>query len=128
MPFSATIHPVGSAAVRLDVHGQVVGAAVDDLTLLIITTIVGEAPDMLLIDLRHVTALSGNGVRALLTGYATAIDYGTSFHVVHASGTARYSLQLTGTLDLLADSNDLGALLLAVSGAHTAGSGYRHGW
>jgi anti-anti-sigma regulatory factor len=114
MPFSATIHPIGSATLRLEVHGQVVGAVGDDLKLLIITTIVAEAPDTFLIDLCHVTALGNTGVRALLAGYTTAIDYGTSFHVVHAHGLVRYSLQVSGILDLLADSNDLSALLLGV--------------
>ncbi|WP_329064321.1 hypothetical protein [Amycolatopsis sp. NBC_01480] len=58
--------------------------------------------------------LNLSGVHALIAGYAAAIDYGTSYHVRHAPGPVRHVLQATGTMDLLSDSDDLGALVLAV--------------
>ncbi|WIV59153.1 STAS domain-containing protein [Amycolatopsis nalaikhensis] len=84
------------------------------LTALIIDTVAMELPTTLLIDLRHVTALDFAGLRALLAGYRAAVDHGTSYHLLHAEGPARDLLQATGTLDMLADSDDLGALMLAV--------------
>ncbi|MCU1685936.1 MAG: hypothetical protein JWQ81_6675 [Amycolatopsis sp.] len=88
-----------------------------DLThqhLLITEAILLHRPDALVIDLRHVVALSITGIRTLLTGYLTAIDRGTSYRVLHAHGQARHIMLATGTVDVLADSDDLGALLLAV--------------
>ena len=96
-----------------DVRGQVLGAAAVDLQLLIVEVIVDRLPDSLLMNLRHVTALSVGGVRGLVTGYVTAIDNGTAYRVLNAHGPARRILQTTATIDVLADSNDLGALLLA---------------
>jgi hypothetical protein len=49
-----------------------------------------------------------------VAGYVTATDYGTTYRVLNAHGSARHTLQTTATIDVLADSNDLGALLLAV--------------
>nr|CEL17553.1 hypothetical protein [Kibdelosporangium sp. MJ126-NF4]CTQ91221.1 hypothetical protein [Kibdelosporangium sp. MJ126-NF4] len=82
--------------------------------MLIIDTIVVRLPDTFLINLRHASALGTAGVHALLSGYATAVDCGTRYRVLHAHGTVRATLQATGTLDLLTDSDDLGALLVAV--------------
>jgi hypothetical protein len=112
--FSAAIHHVGEAGLRLDVRGRVLGAAAADLQSLITEAIVARRPDTLMINLHHVTALSVTGVRALLVGYVVAIDHGTSYRVLHAHGQAHYVLQATGTMDVLADSDDLGALILAV--------------
>jgi anti-anti-sigma regulatory factor len=114
MPFRATVHQAGGAALRVDVRGQVLGLAAADLRLLIVEVIVDQLPDSLLINLRHVTALSVAGVQGLVAGYVTATDYGTTYRVLNAHGPARRTLQTTATIDVLADSNDLGALLLAV--------------
>jgi hypothetical protein len=94
----------------------VLGAAAVDLRLLIVKVIVDRLPDSLLINLHQVTALSVAGVRGLLAGYITAIDNGTNYRVLNAHGPARCVLETTATIDVLADSNDLGALLLAVLG------------
>jgi len=113
MTFSATIQPSGTADLRLDVRGQVLGAAATALEVLIIEAIVVRLPDTFLISLRHATALSIPGVRALLTGYITAVDYGTFYRVLHARGSVHHVLRATGTLEVLADSEDLGALMVA---------------
>jgi anti-anti-sigma regulatory factor len=116
VPFCATVHQAGGADLRVDVRGQVIGAAAVDLRLLIVEVIVGRLPDSLLINLHQVTALSVAGVHGLVVGYITAIDNGTTYRVLNAHGPARRVLQTTATIDVLADSNDLGALLLAVLG------------
>ncbi|WP_329064306.1 STAS domain-containing protein [Amycolatopsis sp. NBC_01480] len=122
MTFSVAIHHDSDTDMRVDVAGCVLGAAAIDLQLLITEVILLERPDTLVINLHDVTALSIAGMHALLTGYATAIDYGTSYRVLHASGQARYVLRATGTLDMLADSDDLGALLLAVLARPVSGA------
>lgn len=114
MSFSATTHYDGDPRIRLDVAGQVLGGAADDLRLLITEVVLVDRPDTLLTNLHHVTALGVTGIAALLTGYLTAMDYGTSYHLLDAHGQARDVLQATGIIDMLADNNDLGALLLAV--------------
>jgi anti-anti-sigma regulatory factor len=116
VPFCATVHQAGGADLRVDVRGQVLGAAAADLRLLIVDVIVDRLPDSLLINLHQVTALSVAGVRGLVAGYITAIDNGTTYRVLNAHGQARRILQSTATIDVLADSNDLGSLLLAVLG------------
>ncbi|MEV6898756.1 STAS domain-containing protein [Amycolatopsis sp. NPDC051372] len=115
MPFSATVHRIDNGTLRVDVRGQVLAAAAAELGIFIMRVIATEQPDELLIDLRDATALDACGADLLFAGYVTAIDCGTTYHVLHARGQARRMLQAKGTLDVLADSNDLGALLLAVS-------------
>jgi anti-anti-sigma regulatory factor len=85
-----------------------------------------ERPDTLLINLQDVSGFSLAGLHALLTGYVTAIDYGTSYRVRHAHGQVRDVLRATGTKEVLADSNDLGALLLAVLALPASRAPRRH--
>jgi anti-anti-sigma regulatory factor len=73
-----------------------------------------DRPDELIIDLDAVVRLSTGTLAALICGYVTAIEYGTSYRVVNAHDEVRQAMQATGTLDMLADSEDTGALLLAV--------------
>ncbi|WP_409494587.1 hypothetical protein [Amycolatopsis sp. cmx-11-12] len=112
--FSAAAHSFGKTFLRLDVHGPVLGPATVFLQNLIVSSIVLTLPETLVIDLRHTTSLDLAGVNTLLTGYNTAIDHGTSYRVLHACGPVRDLLQLTRTWEVLADSDDLGALLGAV--------------
>ena len=49
-----------------------------------------------------------------MAGYVAAIQHGTSYRVVGAHGSVRHVLQRTGMSDVLADSDDLGALMVAV--------------
>lgn len=74
--YSANIHRIHSTDLRIDVLGHVHMDAAIRLGLLIVGAIVFWRPDTVLINLRHVSELSLEGVTALLTGYTTAIDYG----------------------------------------------------
>lgn len=114
MTFSVTTHYDGDSDIRLDVTGAVLGSAAAELRLLITKLTLIDRPNTLLVNLQDVTALGVTGIEALLTGYLTAMDYGTSYQVLRAHGQARDVLQATGIIDMLADSDDLGALLLAV--------------
>lgn len=102
------------AAVRLDLAGEIVGAAVAHVRLMILEAIIIDRPAELVIDLNAVSWLSAPGLAALVCGYVTAVDYGTSYRVVNAHAEVRRTMQATGTLDMLADSDDIAALLLAL--------------
>jgi anti-anti-sigma regulatory factor len=113
---SMTVSRHGDAEVQLDLRGPLVADPVaGTLQLLIVEVIVAVRPGTFLINLAGVTYLGMTGMQALLTGYITAIDYGTSYRVKRAHGQARRALDAAGILDMLADSDDIGALLLAVS-------------
>jgi hypothetical protein len=73
-----------------------------------------DKPDELQISLDAVSDLIDPGVLALMSGYVVAIDYGTQYRVMRARNQVRAGLRALGILDALRDSDDLGALLLAV--------------
>jgi anti-anti-sigma factor len=103
------------AAVRLDLVGDLHGPAVARLRLRLLESIIVERPDELVIDLDAVTRLSPAAFAALIVGCVTAIDYGTSYRVINAHDNVRRVIEASGTADLLADSDDTGALLLALA-------------
>ncbi len=49
-----------------------------------------------------------------MAGYVNAIEYGTTCRVVNAHDHVRKALQATSILEVLADSDDIGSLLLAL--------------
>lgn len=114
MGLSVTTHHGNCRVIRLDVAGALHGAAAERLTLMIVEVLVVHRPDELLVNLDAVDCVSLTGVRALLCGYVTAIDCGTSYRILNAQDQVCHLLRATGTLDVLADSDDLGALLLAL--------------
>jgi Low affinity iron permease len=90
--------------------------------LAIVGTVQGVAAGRVRSVLAHLTVtrpagvswLDEAGLTALVWGYAAAIDYGSTYRVINSQGRVRRVLRATGTLDVLADSDDLGALLVAV--------------
>lgn len=114
MAFSVTLHQRGDTKEQLDLAGQVLEEDATNLEWLITGVILSERPDTLEINLGGIRVISTAAVNALLAGYVVAIDYGTSYHVLHASGQPRHVLHAAGVIDVLADSDDLGALLAAV--------------
>lgn len=120
MKFSLTRDHGDRSVVRLNVAGDLHGSAVAQLRLRLLETIIIGRPDELIIDLGAVSCLSGAGLAALISGYVAAIDYGTSYRVVNAHHDVRRVIEQSGTLDMLTDSDDIGALLLAVlvDGSH----------
>ncbi|WP_326948665.1 STAS domain-containing protein [Amycolatopsis sp. NBC_01307] len=113
MAFVMNVRRHSRATTELDLVGEVLEAASGPLRSQLSDLIVVEGAEVLLISLAQVTAMSSAGVHALMFGYTTAVDHGTSYRVRHACGGVRRVLQLAGVLDVLADSDDLGALLLA---------------
>jgi anti-anti-sigma factor len=80
--FSSTTDHNDRSAVRLHLAGDLHGSAVAQLRLL--EMIIMERPDELIIDLGAVSYLSSAGLAALIFGFVTAIEYGTSYRVVNA--------------------------------------------
>lgn len=107
-------HRGDATVVRLDLVGAFPGRGAERVGQMIAEAIVVNRPDKLIVDLDAVVSLSFAGVQALVSAYVTAIDFGTSYHVINAHGAVRRMLRDTGTLEVLADSEDLGALLLAL--------------
>jgi anti-anti-sigma regulatory factor len=100
--------------VWLDLVGDLRGSVAEPLRATVVQTIEVHQPDRLLIGLDTASDIDTAGVMALMAGYLAAIGHGTSYHVTGARGRVRRVLQTAGILEVLADSDDLGALLLAL--------------
>jgi hypothetical protein len=96
----------GAAVTRLEMAGAVRGRALARLGRHITQVLVVQRPEVLVIDLGAVTALSPAAVRTLVTGYRTAIEYGTTYRVINPRGPVRTMVQAAGVPDVLADSDD----------------------
>jgi hypothetical protein len=68
---------------------------------MISVAILAGKPDELQISLDAVSDLSDPGVRALMSGYVVAIDYGTRYRVRGARNQVRAGLRALGILDAL---------------------------
>jgi anti-anti-sigma regulatory factor len=112
--FSGITLWISDTTINLTLAGELHGHDVVTLLKMIFGAIIGGLPDELILDLDETTFLGDDGHWVLVAGYAVAIQYGTRFRVVNARGQVRHRLQATETLDALADSDDLGALVAAV--------------
>jgi anti-anti-sigma regulatory factor len=105
---------VGDAVVRLGLAGELRGPDVVTLQRVIFEAIVRDWADELIVDLDGVDGLGADGHGVLVSGYVVAVEYGTTYRVINAHGQVRARLRADQTFDLLADSRDLGALLVAL--------------
>lgn len=103
-----------SGTVWLNLAGDLRSSAAEPLRATVMQTIEVNQPDRLNVRLDAVSDIDLAGVMALISGYLAAIHHGTSYQVAGARGRVRQVLQALGILDVLADSEDLGALLLAL--------------
>ena len=83
--------------------------------MLIIDAIVVDLADELVIDLGAVGFLDPAGVWVLIGGYEAAMDCGTVYRVVNARDQVHHALDAIGMVEVLADSQDVGAVLLALA-------------
>ncbi|WP_439377383.1 STAS domain-containing protein [Amycolatopsis lexingtonensis] len=113
MVFTMSTRYSGVSDVELCLSGEMLGIAPDALRVRVRDLILTDHLDLLVINVDQMTALGSAGIHALMSGYITAIEQGTSYRLCNAHGEVRRVLQLTGLLDVLADSDDVGALLLA---------------
>ncbi len=112
MAFTMHVRRVDHMLTELDLAGELDDVR-QSLRSQLLKLITMDRVEVLQVNLTQVTALNEAGVVALMFGYAKAVDYGTTYRVRHAHGTVECALRLAGVLDVLADSEDLGALLVA---------------
>jgi anti-anti-sigma regulatory factor len=112
--FTSISYKLDGSVARIGVAGQVRGAAATRMQLTILEVIIVEFPGELVIDLHAATGLSNTGVDALVTGDTLAIEYGSLYRIINAQHHVRHALQATGVHDVLRDSDDIGALVLAL--------------
>lgn len=113
--FAAAKRYVDGVVVQLDLAGEVRGAGVYQLVALICDVIVDDVADELIIDLDAVNSLDPVGVWVLICGYEVTMECGIVYRVLNPRGQARQALQAAGMLEVLADSEDVGAMLLALA-------------
>lgn len=94
MAFVMNVRRHSRVTIELDLVGEVLEAASGPLRSQLSDLIVVERPEVLLISLARVTAMSSAGVHALMFGYTTAVEHGTSYRVRHACGGVRRVLRL----------------------------------
>jgi anti-anti-sigma factor len=114
MELSITACHDQQTGIRLAIVGAVQGTAAGRVRSALAHLITVTRPDLLRVDLAGVSWLDEAGLSALVWGYAAAIDYGSTYRVINSRGDVRHLLRATGILDVLTDSDDLGALLIAV--------------
>lgn len=111
--YSASEHRAG-AITHLTVSGPVTEQTAVELTRLIDRVLVTGYVTEVIVSLDAVELLDDSGIWALIHGYASAAEHGVTYRVVNAHGQPRYALRSAGIDDVLADSRDIGALLLAL--------------
>jgi anti-anti-sigma factor len=105
-----TLRPAGDLTTRM--LAQLLARLVQEVT-------AGDAVEVV-VDLDAVTRLAAKAVAVLLGGYQFAVDHGVRLRVVNTGDAVRQQLEHCGLFDVLADSDDLGALIAAVIIAPTA--------
>ncbi|MFJ7213538.1 STAS domain-containing protein [Amycolatopsis sp. NPDC098790] len=114
MTFLMRLRSTTGQQLELALMGEMLGNAPFRLQVRITSLIADARPDRLVVDLAELTALSSAGIHALLSGYSSAIDHGVHYQVRHARGEVGRILRLADLQEVLADSNDHGALAAAV--------------
>jgi anti-anti-sigma regulatory factor len=114
MGFLGITRLAGDAAIRLDLVGELCGPDVVTLQTMIFKAILEQPSDELVVDLGRVDILGADGHEVLVSGYVVAVEYGATYRVVNARGQVLAALQAHQTADMLSDSRDLGALVLAL--------------
>jgi anti-anti-sigma factor len=114
MRFSASTQSQRCGVVRLDLCGELRGAAGPRLRFALVELIAVARPDELLVNLAGLASLDVAGAGALMSGYVIAIDYGTSYRVVNVPDQVHPVLQDRGLLDILTGNDHIGTLLLAL--------------
>jgi anti-anti-sigma factor len=87
-------------AIVVDVRGTLDTATVDSLRQCLLTTLHGQRPVTMIVDLTFVTFMDSMGVGALVTGYNAAREIGTRFVLRNPSEFVHRQLRITGLADL----------------------------
>jgi anti-sigma B factor antagonist len=84
----------------LDVRGTLDAATVDALREALLSTLHGERPVTMIVDLTYVTFMDSMGIGALVTGHNAARETGTRFVLRNPSEFVHRQLRVTGLADM----------------------------
>ena len=87
-------------AIVVDVRGTLDAATVDALREALVSTLHGDRPISMIVDLTYVTFMDSMGVGALVTGYNTAREIGTRFVLRNPSEFVHRQLRVTGLAEM----------------------------
>ena len=87
-------------AVVVDVRGTLDAATVDALRSALVSTLHGERPTTMIVDLTFVTFMDSMGIGALVNGYNEAREIGTRFVLRNPSEFVHKQLRVTGLADM----------------------------
>ncbi|GAA2705934.1 hypothetical protein [Actinoplanes palleronii] len=100
---------------RIEPRGVLAGDAAENLKRVISEIVLREQVDELHVSLAEVSALGDSGVDALLAIYVLSVEHGVRYRVVDDAEHHRKALRWPLLLDVLADSDDIGALIFALA-------------
>lgn len=87
-------------AIVVDVRGMLDAATVDALRSALVSTLHGQRPTMMIVDLTYVTFMDSMGVGALVAGYNAARETGTRFVLRNPSEFVHHQLRVTGLAEM----------------------------
>ena len=99
-------------AVRVELFGEISGAAAGRLRSILVQE-AESMPARLLVDLGAVERIDFEIVISLMAGYNAAVEHGALYQIVGVRDQVRRTLERWQMLDVLTDSDDLGALIVA---------------
>jgi anti-sigma B factor antagonist len=87
-------------AIVVDVRGSLDAATVDALRHALVSTLHGERPVSMIVDLTFVTFMDSMGVGALVSGYNAARETGSRFVLRNPSEFVHRQLRITGLAEM----------------------------
>jgi anti-sigma B factor antagonist len=84
----------------VDVRGTLDAATVDALRDTLISTLTGQRPTAMIVDLTFVTFMDSMGIGALVNGYNAAREIGTRFVLRNPSEFVHRQLRVTGLTEM----------------------------
>ena len=87
-------------AIVVDVRGSLDAATVDALRVTLLSTLHGERPARMIVDLTFVTCMDSLGVGALVAGHNAARETHTRFMLRNPSEFVHRQLRITGLADM----------------------------
>ncbi|MFI5935229.1 STAS domain-containing protein [Actinoplanes sp. NPDC051494] len=87
-------------AIVVDVRGMLDAATVDALRNAFVSTLHGQRPLSMIVDLTFVTFMDSMGVGALVAGYNAARETGTHFVLRNPSDFVHHQLRITGLAEM----------------------------
>ncbi len=84
----------------VDVRGTLDAATVDALREALLSTLHGQRPATMIVDLTFVTFMDSMGIGALVTGYNAAREVGSRFVLRNPSEFVHRQLRVTGLADM----------------------------